>query len=135
MIQPTELKLRLPMTVANGVLSTTTNVWEILVASKNGNLDAVKGLVSQCPELIFAQYNYTPPIHFAVREGHRELVKYLLGNGAHDPKYKIYPFSNTLQTIAQDRDYYDIVDLLDEYASDQSLQKFKGDNGEIHYDR
>jgi ankyrin repeat protein len=31
---------------------------------------------------------YTP-IHFAVREGHVELVKYLLDNGAHDPNYKI----------------------------------------------
>ena len=76
MIQPTELKLNLPMTVANSVLSTTTKVWQVLVASKNGDMDSVMNLVAECPELIFAQYNYTPPIHFAVREGHHELVKY-----------------------------------------------------------
>jgi len=78
MIQPTEMKLNLPMVVANKVISTTSKVWNILVASRNGNLQEVKYLVNECPELIFSQYNYTPPIHFAVREGHVELVNYLL---------------------------------------------------------
>jgi ankyrin repeat protein len=92
-------------------------------------------LVKECPELIFSQYNYTPPIHFAVREGHVELVKYLLDSGAHDPSYKIYPFNDTLQTIAQDRDHSEIVLLLEQYAKDRSKQKYKGDNGEILYNR
>src|SRR5215204_7700315 len=133
MIQPHEMKLNLPMIVANGVVSTTTKVWNILVGSKNGNLEEVKHLVNECPELIFAQYNYTPPIHFAVREGHTDLVKYLLDNGAHDPDYKIYPFSDTLQTLAQDRNNNKIADLLNEYAADTSRHKFKGDNGKIFF--
>ncbi|HKC36461.1 MAG TPA: ankyrin repeat domain-containing protein [Chitinophagaceae bacterium] len=135
MIQPQEMKLNLPMVVANNVVSTTTKVWNILVASRNGNLEEVKHLVNECPELIYAQYNYTPPIHFAVREGHLELVKYLLDNGAHDPKYRSYPFSEYLQTIAQERNYNEITLLLEQYADDPSKQKFKGDNGEIHYNR
>ena len=135
MTQPHEMKLDLPMKLVNGVVSTTTRVWEILVASKNGNLEEVKHLVSDCPELIYAQYNYTPPIHFAVREGHNELVRYLLDHGAHDPKYKTYPFSDSLQTIAQDRNYDGIALLLDQYAKDSSKQKYKGDNGEILYAR
>src|SRR6266850_1051780 len=98
MIQPNELKLNLQMEIANGVISTTNKVWDILLASKNDDLEKVKKIVGECPELIYAQYNYTPPIHFAVREGHLELVKYLLDNGAHDPKYKIYPFQDSLQT-------------------------------------
>jgi ankyrin repeat protein len=85
--------------------------------------------------LIYAQYNYTPPIHFAVREGHVELVKYLLDNGAHAPKYKIYPFQDSLKTIAEDRNYKEIALLLDQYSNDPSKQKFKGDNGEIIYNR
>ncbi len=49
-------------------------------------------MVDECPELIYAQYNYHPPIHFAVREGHLDLVRYLLRNGAHAPDYRSYPF-------------------------------------------
>lgn len=135
MIQPYEMSMGLPMTVARGVVSTTTKVWGILTATKNGNLAAVQQLVDECPELIYAQYNYTPPIHFAVREGHTKLVKYLLDKGAHDSTYRIYPFLDNLQTIADDRGYNEIVELLNQYAADPSLQKYKGDNGKIHFQR
>lgn len=135
MIQPSELKLDLPMEVGNGTISTTTKVWEILLASHEGDLQKIKALVEECPDLIYAQYNYAPPIHFAVREGHLELVKYLLDEGAHDPDYKIYPFLDTLQTIANDRGYSKIEDLLNEYAADTSRHKYKGDNGKIFYNR
>ena len=135
MIQPHEMKLNLPMKLSGEIVSSTTKVWNILVASRNGNLEEVKHLVKECPELIYAQYNYTPPIHFAVREGHVDLVKYLLDNGSHDPNYKIYPFNDSLQTIAQDREYDEIASLLNEYAARPGLQKYKGDNGEIHYNR
>jgi len=135
MLRPIELSLELPMKIANDFVSTTTKVWEALVASKSGNIETVKKLANECPELLYAQYNYTPPIHFAVREGHVELVKYLLNNGAHDPNYKIYPFNDSLQTIANDRGYYEIETLLNEYAANTSKQKYKGDNGEIIYGR
>src|SRR5258706_8845640 len=135
MIKPKKLKLNLPMEVGNKTLSTTTKVWEILLASHDGDMQKVKELVSECPDLIYAQYNYAPPIHFAVREGHAELVKYLLDNGAHDPGYKFYPFQESLQTVANDRGYFEIENLLNEYAADISNHKYKGDNGEIFYNR
>jgi hypothetical protein len=135
MLQPIELRLDLPIKLSNNVVSTTTKVWDILCASKNGDLKTVKKLGDESPELLYAQYNYAPPIHFAVREGHADLVKYLLDNGAHDPAYKIYPFLDSLQTIASDRRYNEIETLLDEYAADASKQKYKGDNGEIDYKR
>jgi len=135
MIQPKELKLQLPMEVGHAVVSTTTNVWEILLASYEGNLDKLKRIADKCPELIYAQYNYTPPIHFAVREGHLALVKYLLEQGAHDPDYRFYPFQESLQTVANDRGYTEIENLLNEYAGNTSMHKFKGDNGGIFYHR
>jgi len=135
MLQPIELKQELPMKLSNNVVSTTTKVWNILVASKNGDLETVKEMGDECHELLYAQYNYTPPIHFAVREGHTELVKYLLKQGAHDPKYRTYPFLDSLQTIANDRNFHEIESLLNEYAEYPLLQKYKGDNGEIFYDR
>jgi ankyrin repeat protein len=42
---------------------------------------------------------------------------------------------DTLQTIADDRGYYEIVVLLNEYAADTSLHRFKGDNGKIDFNR
>ena len=123
------------MEVGQGAISTTTKVWEMLSASAIGDLDKVKELSDECPGLIYAQYNYAPPIHFAVREGHIDLVKFLLSQGAHDPSYQFYPFQESLQVVAEDRGYHEIKELLDKYASDNSLHKFKGDNGRIFYER
>ncbi|QKJ30822.1 ankyrin repeat domain-containing protein [Mucilaginibacter mali] len=135
MIRPNDLKQELPKEVGNGEISTTTKVWEILSASYEGNLSRVKELVNKCPGLIYAQYNYAPPIHFAVREGHTEMVKYLLDNGAHDPSYRFYPFLDSLQTVADDRGYSHIVQLLDEYENTPAKHRFKGDNGRVFYNR
>lgn len=135
MIKPNELKQELPMSLSNSVLSTTTKVWDILMASHAGNLEIVKQMAGDCPELLYAQYNYTPPIHFAVREGHIDLVNYLLEQGAHDPTYRIYPFLDYLETIASDRGFDDIALLLQQYAGDPARHKFKGDNGRIHVNR
>jgi hypothetical protein len=135
MTQPSELKQTLPMELSNGIVSTTTQVWEVLAASRNGDLPRVKELVTECPELVFAQYNYTPPIHFAVREGHAALVEYLLDQGAHDPDYKTYPFLDELPTMAEDRGYTVIAQLLRQYKDDPARWKFKGDNGRIIRER
>ena len=135
MLQPNELKLNLPVKLTDGAMSTTGKLWEVLVAAKEGNLERIRNLEADCPALIYAQYNYTPPIHFAVREGHTDLVKYLLEKGAHDPSHKIYPFQESLQTLAHDRGHAGIESLLNEYAADPARQKFWGENGEIHYER
>ena len=123
------------MEIPNGVLSTTRKVWNILVASNRGDLNAVKEMAKDCRELLYAQYNYTPPIHFAVREGHADLVRYLLDQGAHDPEYRIYPFRDSLQTVARDREHHEIAGMLDKYAADPANIKFKGDNGRIIHQR
>src|SRR5690349_15940978 len=117
MVCPIEMKRNYSIKLSDGVLSTTTKVWEVLLVAKEGDLKKLKQLVEECPALIYAQYNYAPPIHFAVREGHFKLVKYLLANGAHDPDYKIYPFQESLQVIAADRGFTEIVELLDEYGN------------------
>ena len=134
MIQPSELQLHLPIIVGDGMQSTTTQVWQMLQAANGGNLNMVRCLAAQCTGLLYAQYNYAPPIHFAVREGHEDLVRYLLEQGAHDPDYKIYPFLDTLQTVARDRDLNKIATMLDEYAASDKI-RHRGDNGRIDYGR
>ena len=133
MVQPIELKSSFPMKVANDVQSSTTKVWEILTASNHGNVESVSNLLSKCPELIYAQYNYTPPIYFAVREGHVELTNFLLEGGALDPSYKTYPFLDTLLMFANDRGYVKISNLLKDYLAHPERCRYKGDNGEIDY--
>ena len=67
MIQPYELSLGLLVDLDGDAPGNTTELWEILVASRDGDIERVKRLVDANPPLIFGQYNYTPPIHFAVR--------------------------------------------------------------------
>lgn len=135
MIQPPEMKLALPLDLSNNAVSTTTNVWHMLVASKEGDLDRIKYLINKCPELAYAQYNYTPPVYFAVREKHAGLVKYFLELGALDPTYVTYPFRESLLTMAEDREYNEIAGMLKEYLADPTLCRYRGVNGEIHYNR
>jgi len=52
MIQPFEMKETRPMTLHDGVVSTTTDVWNMLTASQYGDLDSVKELAQRCQALI-----------------------------------------------------------------------------------
>src|SRR5262249_41695358 len=92
------------------------DVWAMLSASRAGDLDQVKALVSRRPELARCEYNYTPPLHFAVREGHLSIVRYLLDQGV-DLNYKTYPFGDSLFTMARDREHHQVAELLLETLS------------------
>jgi len=54
------------------------DLWSLFEASAAGDLPAVKMLVENRPELVNAQYNYTPAIHFAVREERLDVAQYLI---------------------------------------------------------
>ncbi len=71
----------------------------------------VKRLVNRVPSLATVEYNYTPPIHFAVREGHLPIAELLLDHGT-DPAYRSYPFQESLLTFAEDRGHEDVAELL-----------------------
>jgi ankyrin repeat protein len=105
----------------------------MLCASRDGDLDHVMQLVSRRPELSTCQFNYTPPLHFAVREGHVALVRMLLSQGAFDPQYKNYPFGDSLITMAQDRGHDEIAMLLQNALSQPQLTRQWVDTGEINY--
>ena len=134
MIQLPEMKQSLPMSLHGGSWSTTTQVWEMLSASRDGDLQRVNALIESCPGLSSCQYNYTPPLHFAVREGHLSLVKQLVSLGALNPSYKTYPFLESLITVADDRGYSEIAQFLQESLQTPGVAQEKGDTGTIEYD-
>jgi uncharacterized protein len=133
MIQPVEMQQTLPMTLHGGAMSTTTEVWEMLCACRDGDLDKVMQLVSRRPELATCQYNYTPPLHLAVREGHLPLVQTLVKLGAFDPRYKTYPFGDTFLSMAQDRAHDEIAALLQDALSRPEFTRTWRETGDIDY--
>lgn len=106
----------------------------MLSACRVGDVARVRELMAQRPELATCQYNYTPPLHFAVREGHLELVRLLVERGAYDPGYKSYPFGDTLLTLAHDRGFDEIAGVL-ESALPRGLAHKWPETGEIDYEQ
>ena len=133
MIQPAEMRRTLPMTLHGGFSSTTTEVWEMLSASRDGDLDRVKELIARRPALATCQFNYTPPLHFAVREGHLPVVRALVAQGAFDPQYQAYPFGDAFLTMAEDRGYDEIAGVLRDAQSRPELSRKWVETGEIDY--
>jgi ankyrin repeat protein len=134
MLAPIEMQRTLPMTLHGGAKSTTTEVWAMLSACRAGDVARAQELLSERPALATCQYNYTPPLHFAVREGHLALVRALVDRGGYDPGYKSYPFGDTLLTIARDRGFDEIAAML-ENALERGLARKSVDTGEIDYEQ
>jgi ankyrin repeat protein len=111
LIRPAELSPDRRWKLADGTDATTDEVFATFVAARDGDLARVRRLVRRVPALATVEYNYTPPIHFAVREGHREIAEFLLDHGA-DPAYRSYPFQESLLTFANDRGHDDVAELL-----------------------
>ncbi len=133
MIQPVEMKETHPMELHEGVISTTTDVWDMLSASRNGDLGRVQELAQRCPALLTCQYDYTTPPHFAALAGHLVLVRYLAQRRALDPTYLTHPFRDSLVTMAEDRGYDEIAQFLKQSLADPKLTRAWGDTGKIDY--
>ena len=94
-------------------------VWAMFRATIRGDLDAIQGLAECNPDLVRCVHYYTQPIKFAVREGHAEVVRYLLKNGA-SPFYRTRIFHDSLVNLAADREHEDIVKILEAAISERS---------------
>jgi ankyrin repeat protein len=123
------------MELHDGVVSTTAEVWEMLCASRDGDLDRVRRLIERCGALRTCQYDYTSPLHFAVREGHFHLVRHLVEHGALDPGYKTHPFLDPLVTFAEDRSQPEIAEFLKRSLEDPRVTRAWGDTGKILFER
>jgi ankyrin repeat protein len=86
-------------------------VWAVITAANNGDAETMKRLLAEDPNRSREGYFYTPPIHFAVREGHAEIVRLLLDAGA-DSEWNGH-YGMSLMDMARERGYEDVADLLD----------------------
>ena len=111
LIRPVELAPGRRWKLTEGIEASTDDVYAMFVAAREGDEARVRRLVSRIPSLATVEYNYTPPIHFAVREGHRKLAELLLDRGA-DPSYRSYPFQESLLSLAEDRGHGEVAELL-----------------------
>jgi len=129
------MKKALRVELHDGAFSTTGDVWQMLQASCDGHFEQVRRLVEPCPALLTCQYDYTSPLHLAVRQGHLDLVHYFIENHALDPSYRTHPFLESLVTVAHDRGYDDIAQLIRENLNNPKTTRAWGDTGKIHYNK
>ena len=106
-------------------------IWNVLTASDDGDVAMLRELIDQDPRLSRAEYWYTPAIHFAVREGHREAVQLLLGAGA-DPEWNGL-HDGSLIAMARERGHAQIARLLEE-SRDQRGRILAGSGGHPIHD-
>lgn len=102
-----------------------TDIWATITAAVNGDAATLRKLMLGEPKLAHATYWYTQPLHFAVREGHREAVEALLEAGA-DPTSVRFG-GEDLKIVARDRGHEAVAQIIDE-----AQQRKLGDQPEDH---
>jgi hypothetical protein len=85
--------------------------WGMIVAAATGDAPTIRRLLDADPTLSHRGYFYTPPIHFAVREGHAEIVQMLLDAGA-DPEWNGY-YGDSLIGMARERGHNAVAATLE----------------------
>ena len=85
--------------------------WSVITAAASGDAETLRRLLAEDPARSREGYWYTPPIHFAVREGHPEIVSMLLDAGA-DSEWNGH-YGDSLIGMAKERGYDNIVTVLE----------------------
>lgn len=104
-----------------------TDIWAMLCAALMGDAGRVRALAKRSPDLVRAEYWYTQPLHFAVREGHADVVRTLLELGA-DPSYRRYAHE-PLATVARDRGHEGVARIIEDARAALGLG---GEPHEVH---
>ena len=103
--------------------------WEIIVAAASGDAPRLRRLLDRNPMLSRRGYFDTPPIHFAVREGHAKIVQMLLDAGA-DSEWD-GDYVDSLIEMAKERGYEAVVGTL-KAVRDRQKRARPTETGEDH---
>lgn len=107
MWQPADLAKDEPLFWSTG---SGTDLWAMICAAVTGDTAAITALLDKNPNLVRSHYDYRPAITFAVQENQLAIVKLLLARGANPVNSGT---NDTLLTIAKDRGYADMQQLLE----------------------
>lgn len=86
-------------------------VWQVLNAARDGDAFRLRAMLEDDPTLVQAEFWYTPPLHFAVREGQLDAARKLLDAGADIFHRSLYAQEPLLQ-IALDRGHEEVASFL-----------------------
>ncbi len=86
-------------------------IWAFFMACHDGNIEQVKSLTNQHPNLIKASIHYHTPLHFALRENHLDIARHLLNLGAPPFCDDFTPFP--LLHLLKERRQTEALQLLD----------------------
>ena len=88
------------------------DIWDTFCAAADGDAGELRRVLARDPNLYRAEYWYTPPIHFAVREGRLETTRVLLEAGA-SPAWRAMS-GDDLVTVARDRGHDALARLVEQ---------------------
>ncbi len=87
------------------------SIWQSLNAARDGDTPRLRAMLEDDPTLVKAEFWYTSPLHFAVREGHLDATRLLLDAGADIFHRSLYA-QETLLQMALDRGHEEVANLL-----------------------
>jgi ankyrin repeat protein len=90
------------------------DIWQVLTAARDGDAARLRALLAQDRSLAEAQFWYTPPLHFAVREGHTEAARLLIEASASVTHRRGLYGTESLMQIAAERGHEAVAELLRE---------------------
>ncbi len=88
-----------------------SDVWDVLRAAEQGDVSALREVLSRDGNLYRAEYWYTQPLELAAREGHAAAVQILLEAGADAGAIRVEGLE--LVTVARERGHEEVVRLLE----------------------
>lgn len=104
------------------------DVWRLMTACMNGETQIVQELLKENPTLVNCSWAYFTPLHFAVREGHTEIVECLLSYRADATAITGVSWQDSPLQKAKHRGYSSLVEILERHLQQELYSNSVGES-------